>query len=186
MFRRHFRASASLAADSAIISLPSARLRSRRPELRLSTECLPGPPDIASTGLETSDLIALLMKLIYTERLETVRQFKNAIKLPYHLVLDLVRMAVDNKMLRNLGAGLSDSPIDSWLCIHRGRAAVHAGCAGAACATRAPRRSRWTISRSPGMPAAAHKRIGHRGGHHHRPSATWWSRRTCLSSAGRR
>ena len=71
-----------------------------------------GPPDIASTGLETSDLIALLMKLIYTERLETVRQFKNAIKLPYHLVLELVRMAVDNKMLRNLGAGRSDSPID--------------------------------------------------------------------------
>jgi hypothetical protein len=71
-----------------------------------------GPPDIASTGLETTDLISLLMKLLYTERLETVRQFKNAIKLPYHLVLDLVRMAVDNKLLRNLGAGRSDSPID--------------------------------------------------------------------------
>jgi hypothetical protein len=52
------------------------------------------------------------MKLIYTERLETVRQFKNAIKLPYHLVLELVRMAVDNKLLRSLGAGRSDSPID--------------------------------------------------------------------------
>jgi hypothetical protein len=71
-----------------------------------------GPPDIASTGLETSDLISLLMKLIYTERLETVRQFKNAIKLPYHLVIELVRLAVDNKLLRNLGAGRSDSPID--------------------------------------------------------------------------
>jgi hypothetical protein len=71
-----------------------------------------GPPDIASTGLETSDLISLLMKLIYTERLETVRQFKNAIKLPYHLVLELVRLAVDNKLLRSLGSGSSDSPID--------------------------------------------------------------------------
>jgi len=71
-----------------------------------------GPPDIASTGLETSDLIGLLMKLIYTERLETVRQFKKAIKLPYHLVLELVRLAVDNKLLRSLGAGISDSPID--------------------------------------------------------------------------
>jgi hypothetical protein len=70
------------------------------------------PPDIAATGLETTDLIALLLKLIYTERLESVRQFKNAIKLPYHLVLELVRMAVDNKMLRSLGAGRSDSPID--------------------------------------------------------------------------
>ena len=28
-----------------------------------------GPPDIASTGLETTELISLLMKLIYTERL---------------------------------------------------------------------------------------------------------------------
>ena len=71
-----------------------------------------GPPDIASTGLETTELISLLMKLIYTERLETVRQFKNAIKLPYHLVLELVRLAVDNQMLRSLGAGRSDSPID--------------------------------------------------------------------------
>jgi len=70
------------------------------------------PPDLAATGLETSDLIGLLMKLIYTERLESVRQFKNAIKLPYHLVLELVRLAVDNKMLRNLGPGRSDSPID--------------------------------------------------------------------------
>jgi len=71
-----------------------------------------GPPDIAATGLETSDLISLLMKLLYTERLETVRQFKNAIKLPYHLVLELARLAVDNKMLRSLGAGRTDSPID--------------------------------------------------------------------------
>jgi len=72
----------------------------------------PGPPDLASTGLETTDLISLLMKLIYTERLETVRQFKPAIKLPYHLVLELVRMAVDNKLLRSMGAGRTDSPID--------------------------------------------------------------------------
>lgn len=71
-----------------------------------------GPPDLASTGLETSDLISLLMKLIYTERLETVRQFKNAIKLPYHLVLELVRLAVDAKLLRSLGAGPSATPID--------------------------------------------------------------------------
>jgi hypothetical protein len=72
----------------------------------------PGPPDLATTGLETSDLISLLMKLIYTERLETVRQFKRAIKLPYHLVLELVRMAVDAKLLRNMGTGPNDSPID--------------------------------------------------------------------------
>jgi hypothetical protein len=71
-----------------------------------------GPPDLAATGLETTDLIALLMKLIYTERLETPRQFKNAIKLPYHLILELVRLSVDNKLLRALGAGRSDSPID--------------------------------------------------------------------------
>ena len=54
----------------------------------------------------------LLMKLIYTGRLETNRQFVEAIKLPYHLVLDLVQMAIDRKLLRNLGTRDADSVVD--------------------------------------------------------------------------
>ena len=66
---------------------------------RIPTE----PADIAATGIDGTDLMGLLMKLIYMDRLETVRQFADAIKLPYHIVLDLVQMAVDRKLLINAG-----------------------------------------------------------------------------------
>jgi hypothetical protein len=39
------------------------------------------PVDIAATGIEENELLSLLMKLIYTSRLESVRQFIEAIKL---------------------------------------------------------------------------------------------------------
>ena len=43
------------------------------------------------------------MKLIYTRRLESGRQFADAIKLPFHLTLDLVRMGIDRKLLYTRG-----------------------------------------------------------------------------------
>jgi hypothetical protein len=67
---------------------------------RLPTE----PADVGATGLDATELMGMLLKLIYVERLETVRQYTNAIKLPYHIVLDLVRMAVDRKLLMTLGS----------------------------------------------------------------------------------
>ena len=70
------------------------------------------PADIAATGIDEADLLGLLLKLIYTGRLQTVRQFAEAIKLPYHIVLELVRMAVDRQFLQNLGSRNSDSLID--------------------------------------------------------------------------
>ena len=75
---------------------------------RIPTE----PTDIAATGIDETQLLALLMKLIYTGRLETNRQFVEAIKLPYHPVLDLVQMAVDRALLRTLGSRDSDSLMD--------------------------------------------------------------------------
>lgn len=74
---------------------------------------IPGEPaDIAATGIDEADLIGLLMKLIYSARLQTVRQFMDAIKLPYHIVSELVRMAVDRQLLHSLGTRYSDNPID--------------------------------------------------------------------------
>ena len=70
------------------------------------------PADIAATGIDESDLIGLLMKLIYANRLETVRDFIDAIKLPYHIVSELVRMAVDRMLLQTLGTRESDSPLE--------------------------------------------------------------------------
>ena len=70
------------------------------------------PADIAATGIEENELLNLLMKLIYTSRLESVRQFIDAIKLPYHVVRELVRMAVDRQLLHTLGTRNSDHMID--------------------------------------------------------------------------
>jgi hypothetical protein len=75
---------------------------------RIPTE----PADIRSTGVDEVDLMALLLKLIYRDRLETTRQFIDAIKLPYHIVLDLIHMAVDRQLLQTLGSRYSDNPID--------------------------------------------------------------------------
>lgn len=62
------------------------------------------PAGIAATGVEDTGLMGLLLKLIFAGRLESVRQFAQAIKLPYPLVMDLVRMAVERKLLMSLGA----------------------------------------------------------------------------------
>ncbi len=75
---------------------------------RIPTE----PTDIRSTGIDEVDLMALLLKLIYKDRLETTRQFIDAIKLPYHIVHDLIRMAVERNLLQTLGSRYTDNPID--------------------------------------------------------------------------
>jgi hypothetical protein len=70
------------------------------------------PTSIASTGVDETELLSLLMKLIYIGRLETIRQFIEAIKLPYHVVTDLVTTAVDRQLLRTLGTRELESLID--------------------------------------------------------------------------
>lgn len=74
---------------------------------------IPGEPaDIRATGIDEIDLMAMLLKLIYRDRLETTRQFIDAIKLPYHIVLDLIQMAINRNLLQTLGSRYSDNPID--------------------------------------------------------------------------
>jgi hypothetical protein len=75
---------------------------------RIPTE----PSDIKATGLDEVELMALLLKLIYRDRLETTRQFIEGIKLPYPIVHDLTRMAVDRQLLQTLGSRYTDNPID--------------------------------------------------------------------------
>jgi hypothetical protein len=62
------------------------------------------PASLSDTGIDTTELLALLLKLIYVERLHSVHQFANAIKLPPHLVMDLVRIAVDRHLLESAGS----------------------------------------------------------------------------------
>jgi hypothetical protein len=75
---------------------------------RIPTE----PKDIAATGIDETDLLALLMKLIYSGRLEKAGQYADAIKLPQHIVLDLARMAVERQLLYTLGSLNSESIMD--------------------------------------------------------------------------
>jgi hypothetical protein len=70
------------------------------------------PKDIAATGIDETDLLALMMKLIYTGRLEKVGQISDAIKLPQQIVMDLTRMAIERQLLYTLGAHHSDSLLE--------------------------------------------------------------------------
>ena len=66
------------------------------------------PADVAATGIEENELLALLLKLIYTRRLKNLREYVDAIKLPHHVVVELVRRAVERKFLYSLGARTTD------------------------------------------------------------------------------
>ena len=70
------------------------------------------PMDLEATGIDPDELLSLLMKLVHNGRLASVRQFVDAIKLPRHVVLALVRMAVDRKLIFTLGLRNSDSALD--------------------------------------------------------------------------
>jgi len=73
----------------------------------------PAPPkDIAATGIDDTELLALLMKLIYVGRLEKVGQCADAIKLPQPIVMDLANMAIDRQLLYTLVSHNSDSILD--------------------------------------------------------------------------
>jgi hypothetical protein len=57
------------------------------------------PESIEATGIDENELLSLLMKLIYTGRLETIREFANATKLPAHIIVRLVRIATERKLI---------------------------------------------------------------------------------------
>ncbi|MGA2570524.1 MAG: hypothetical protein ABSF23_08405 [Terracidiphilus sp.] len=70
------------------------------------------PADLAATGISETDLLALLMKHIFSGRLEKVGQIADAIRLPQHLVMDLARTAIERQLLYTLGSQNSDSMLD--------------------------------------------------------------------------
>jgi hypothetical protein len=80
------------------------------------------PASMEATGIDPLELLGLLMKVIYTGHLETARQYVEAIKLPYHVVAELVQMAVDRQLLRTLGTRLAASPLDmGYICTEEGK-----------------------------------------------------------------
>jgi len=70
------------------------------------------PADIAATNIDATSLMSLLVKCIYVGHLENIRQFIDAIKLPYHIVLDLIQMAIERQLIFTLGRRVSPSPLE--------------------------------------------------------------------------
>jgi hypothetical protein len=84
-----------------------------RAELERFLHSMPSEPaDLRATRIDPTDLLSLVMKLIYVDHLESIRQIVDAIKLPYHIVLDLVQMAIDRQLLFALGTRDSASTLD--------------------------------------------------------------------------
>jgi len=70
------------------------------------------PPDIESTGIADTDLLALFMKLMFSARMEKIGQIADGIKLPQHIVMDLASIAIERQLIYTLGAMSSDSVLD--------------------------------------------------------------------------
>ncbi len=62
------------------------------------------PETAAATGINPTELMTLLVKLIHALRLETVAQFIEAIKLPPQIVEDLVQAATSRNLIAALGS----------------------------------------------------------------------------------
>lgn len=62
------------------------------------------PGDLAETGIDEKWLLGLMLKLIYLGQLESPAQIVEAIRLPPHLVSDLIRMASERRLLRAMGS----------------------------------------------------------------------------------
>jgi len=71
------------------------------------------PATIAETGIDETDLMGLFMKLVYTNRIETLGHISDAIKLPQHLVMDLARMAIERQLIFTLSALSGDSILEA-------------------------------------------------------------------------
>jgi hypothetical protein len=69
------------------------------------------PRHLPATGIEPNELLALLLKLIYHHQLDSVPQFIEAIKLPSPVVLELVRLAIDRRLLYSRGLRSSESSL---------------------------------------------------------------------------
>lgn len=62
------------------------------------------PEHLNDTGVNSVELLNLMLKHMYSTRIETVVQFIDALKLPPHLVQELVRMGVARELLVAMGS----------------------------------------------------------------------------------
>jgi energy-coupling factor transporter ATP-binding protein EcfA2 len=79
------------------------------------------PETIESTGIDATELLGLMVKLIYTWRLETTREFSEAIKLPSNIVVKLVRIATEQKLLYAKGVRPDNSAAMNYALTDEGK-----------------------------------------------------------------
>jgi DNA polymerase III delta prime subunit len=79
------------------------------------------PETIEATGIDESELLGLLIKLIYTWRLESNREFADAIKLPANIVAKLVRIAAERKLIYARGVRADNSAAMNYALTDDGR-----------------------------------------------------------------
>lgn len=69
------------------------------------------PETMAATGIDESELLSLFIKQMYTARLQSSREFSDAIKLPAHLVAKLMRIATERKLIYARGVRPDNSAV---------------------------------------------------------------------------
>jgi hypothetical protein len=79
------------------------------------------PESVEATGIDETELLGLLVKIIYTWRLETTREFADAIKLPSHIVVKLARTATEQKLLYAKGVRPDNPTVMNYALTDEGR-----------------------------------------------------------------
>ena len=79
------------------------------------------PESIEATGLDETELLALLMKQIYSFRIQSTREYSDTIKLPAHIIAKLVRTAVERKLLYAKGVRPDNTTVMTYDLTDEGR-----------------------------------------------------------------
>ncbi|MES2390278.1 MAG: ATPase, partial [Acidobacteriota bacterium] len=79
------------------------------------------PQNIAAIGIDDTDLLDLMMKQIHSSRLRTASEFADAIKLPVHLVTELIRIAIEQKLIYAKGVRPDNSAVMTYDLTEEGR-----------------------------------------------------------------
>lgn len=79
------------------------------------------PASASAIGIDETELLALLMKQIHTYRLRSTSEFAEAIKLPANSVANLVRAAVEQKLLYAKGVRPDNTAIMTYDLTDEGR-----------------------------------------------------------------
>ncbi|WP_297370954.1 hypothetical protein [Acidocella sp.] len=85
----------------------------------------PEPRSLEETGVHPTELMSLLLKHMYAMRLETTPQLVDSLKLPPHLVDELIRMAIGRNLLVALGAQGGQSNVIRYELSENGKRWAH-------------------------------------------------------------